>query len=512
MIFLIFAFTFFSRALPRILYPRAVAADAYFHMYMAKKIRENKYSIPNKVPRAMLPNYYDYPFLYHLFLSIFPTRLIPTAERYTSAIFDTLYIALTYIFSLLYIPIVDPDIPTHSTALWIAAITSISPIFLKVGSGPSSFNGSPRPLGRLLVLIFLAATLLYPHYPNYQIELFVLGMLAVLTTAASSKFGIQFLVFGSTTALLFGQYLPILWVGAGLCVAVFPRLKILKIINGSINHSKFYYKYIQEKYLWPTQRNFRKYTLSLKNSYKNPSTFITWVFTERFTPHILFTIFINIPLSAVLIASQPNPSFIYNVILWLVIGLILMILTTMKKFMFLGEPERYLEYTHFLQMFIFGYLCIKHDYASILWTYLAYSFLVYLLFIRIFSEQFSYWINVNQVLIKNLKKIDKATNVIYYLGNLWWPVLYGTEKAQILCNGGNIHESEFPPELFEEVQGNNPFPGVPLQKIIEKYHVTHVVMDYHNLERYKRVLKDFNIEDDFKEKLFEEKDFFIIKV
>ena len=85
----ILAATFAVRWWPRLKLPHAIGSDAYFHLLMARTIRENGHRIPSEVPRVLVCRPYTYPYLFHWLLSFVPDRCLMAAERIVSPMLDT---------------------------------------------------------------------------------------------------------------------------------------------------------------------------------------------------------------------------------------------------------------------------------------------------------------------------------------------------------------------------------------------------------------------------------------
>ena len=99
MIILIILFCFLVRVLPRINALNGLNYDTYFHYALVNKIKKNKYKIPkywNNV--VLLKSPIGYPYLYHLIVSIFPKKYWNKIESFSSAIFDSILICITYLF------------------------------------------------------------------------------------------------------------------------------------------------------------------------------------------------------------------------------------------------------------------------------------------------------------------------------------------------------------------------------------------------------------------------------
>ena len=129
---LILCLAFALRVLPRLILRNSISSDTYFHLSMARVIRDNHHHIPKAIPRIILPHRYTYPYLYHWLLSFFSERNRLHFERISSAIVDTLYVLFTYVFSKKILHAAGLTEHGENIALWTAVLVAVSPALLAV--------------------------------------------------------------------------------------------------------------------------------------------------------------------------------------------------------------------------------------------------------------------------------------------------------------------------------------------------------------------------------------------
>ena len=490
MIYFIIILCFLLRALPRLRLKNVFNSDTFFHLYCARVIRENAFSLPEKLPRVILNHAYTYPYLYHFLLSLFPLRWRLWVERLTGAIFDTISLILIYLFSGWSIRNVESGDRLQEIPLLVVTLFAFSPGLLRIGSGPRAYNGSPRVLGQTLYLLHLLAG--YYAYATQSATALAVSLLCGAALILAAKFGSQVLIFFGLffTLWVTYQYLLLL-MGCFLLAIVLSKGRAWGIILGHVRHSSFYVKYLQRVFLFPWAKTFWGYCRTLLGKgYRILNGFrvgdaVQWFYSERYFLHILITVY-------------PQFFFIFGYIqqinalrsldrfllVWMGAGLICFLVTVCRPFLFLGEGERYLEYALFPSLFLMVQFLPK-KLEGFIGVFLIYS---------IMSALFALWqyqkqnrqqnedYERNKEIFTHLGQLPEG--VIMPIGSFHYQSLYNT-RLPVLTHGSNIDEKLLPKDEFMLVYGHYPYPSEYFQEIVDRYRVSYIMSDPETLSYYR---------------------------
>ena len=349
--------TFILRILPSIFgLINSDSGDINFHLLCAKRIRENGFKHPKRLASFILPGVYDYPPLFHYLLALIPHA---NREKYLflfSPLIDVIHVVIIYYF-VLYIQHVNGLINISTDINVVAAISGLlfatSPALLYYGIGPRSYIATPRTLGELFVTIIFISQLIY--FLNGNLLFLFLACFFSSITLLTSKFGSQVLIFFSLGfAVYFKNYEFMLLPGVGILLAVaISRGKYIEILNGWIRHSILLKEIIIKKHRPLRGRNDLIQFRNLANAiiYGNIRDFEKAIL-ELITNNTYIILFVrNILLFFLIKLIIDNSGYIYtNMLLvfligWILISLFAFLITSLKPFLFLGESERYIEYS-----------------------------------------------------------------------------------------------------------------------------------------------------------------------
>jgi len=495
MIYLILFFSFLVRALPRLLHQNALVADTYFHLYCARVIAENSLRIPPRLPRVILDHEYSYPFLYHLFLALFPPKLRAWAERLTGALFDTANVVFIYLFS--WWGVSQSGSPgLGRLPIWVAALFAFSPALLRIGSGPRAYNGSPRLMGQTLYLIHI----LFSWYAlsTRNLPALVMALLAGAGVIVTAKFGNQVLLF---FGILLGLFVSIqyLWLlgGSLLFALLLSKGRAWQVIVGQVRHSLFYFKYLQRVFLHPSLPTLKGYAkgagarawrLLRKGELKGA---VEWYFIEPYPLHLLITVYPQFLLIPLLLPRYGEMGFWERFLLvWVAAALFCFLATKMRPLLFLGEGERYLEYALFPSLWLGVRYCLPRWELAI-WALLAYSLLSALCY---------FWssLRTSREADEEFGRAERAfyelnrmpPGVIMPIGSFQWQTLYWS-CFPVLTLGGNIDGTILSHDQFLLVYGRYPYPSEDFGRIVKEFDVSYVITDKAHLNHYlTQILKD----------------------
>jgi hypothetical protein len=494
MIYLVVLSAFLIRALPRLLHPNALVADSYFHMYCAEVIAQNSCRIPDRLPRVMLKHAYTYPFLYHLLLALFPPGFRPWAERLTGAAFDTVNVALVYLFSSWAVKL-GGLLEGERLPILVTTLYAFSPALLRLGSGPRAYNGSPRVMGQTLYLIHLLCSF-YAYSTRNRLALFV-ALIAGAAVIVTSKFGNQALLFFGIFFGLFVSYHYCWVLGGSLLVALlFSGGHAWKVIGGQVRHSIFYFSHLQRPFLSPHLPTLKRYIRSAaaqiwgllrKGDLKGA---LEWWYSEPHPLHLLLTVYPQfLLLPTLLLQSGKMGHWEKFLSIWAAAGLFWFLLTKFRPFLFLGEGERYLEYALFPSLWLMVGLCLPER-KLVVWSLLGYSLISAIYYLWSYHRRHQESEEEFDRAERAFRDLNKMpSGVIMPIGAFQWHTLYWS-RFPVLTTGANIDGTILSPEEFLLVYGNYPYPSEQFARIVKEYHVSYIVSDRAHLDHYlSKILK-----------------------
>ena len=351
-------------------------SDTYFHLYCSQVIRENKYRLPQKLPRVLLNHAYTYPFGYHYLLALFPYPYRLWLERLTGAIFDTLSCLIINCF--LTWAIMEKDLTSFSDLpMLVTALYAFSPALLRIPWGPRSYHGSPRVMGETLYLLHITSayfSLVSKSFPGLIVSL-LSGAVLMLT----AKFGVQVLVFfGIFFSIFLYPFYALLILGCFVTAIILTWGHVWRIITGHVRHSTFYFKYIQKVFIWPQLKTLKDYLSVFRDSLMDTVSFrkwwrvIQWYYGERYFLHLLITVYPQFFFFLFWMRRwEYMSSFEHFLMIWIGAGLFLFFLTSLKWVLFIGEGDRYLEYALFPSLVLFTHSFMAGH------RYMIYGLLIY---------------------------------------------------------------------------------------------------------------------------------------
>jgi hypothetical protein len=494
--------TFLSRLLPRLVLPDALSSDSYFHLGMARAIREHGHRIPDMMPRVLVCARFRYPYLFHWLLSFVPERHLLPAERLASPVIETIYTAgvLFFALSILRIGGLSPD--PEGTALWIAAIFSLSPALVGVGGGPRAYNGTPRTLGQCLFFFFAASAVMYAQAG--ALPWAVVAVAAAAALSVTSKFGNQTVVAICIGLLALGFVAPVVLALCGYAVAAaVTKGRALQVLRGQLAHSMFYARYLQQRFLHKGRVKFGDYAARARGMVRAGArgkivALVRWFFSEPFFLHkfivgspqlVLLALAVAGGLGEQASAALRSPALALP-LAFIATSVAASLLVSLRPLAFLGEAERYAEHTVFFQILAFAVVAEAAGLAWLKGVLLAYSALAYVVSVRTYIERNAHAVGLRQRMAALVAPIDRDGTRIFWLGHLFWPLWFSTRKASILVHGANFDERQLDKDRWFEVFGNLPYPGVPIDQVVGRYKLDYVVATPDFVAHYESLLGD----------------------
>lgn len=317
----------------------ALDSDTYFHLELARHIKSNNYNFRKEHPQFLLPGKIDYPYLFHLIYSLIPRKFFNKGEIYISSSIDLIHSIILYGF--LYIDPINLNLNEFNITI-ITLLHATSPNFLAKQAGPRAYQATPRVLSEFLYFIyFLGLILSAENYTSTSIIITsFFGCLLLLT----SKFGAQVLFLFTPGIFLFEQNINSLLIpfGSFILAIILSKGYYWSVFTGQLSHLGIY-----KNHLVHVHPQFKVKNIESNNEDNISIKFFNYLRHIKHNSMIGKMIF-NLPVMILGIFSFVRLQLeIANPILngVFVSSILIGILTSTKKFKFLGEGARYLDYS-----------------------------------------------------------------------------------------------------------------------------------------------------------------------
>lgn len=484
------ALTFIIRAFPRILLPHVYGSDTYFHLHAARLIRQNGFRLPATWDRLFYGEVYDYPFLYHWLLALFPEKSRLWAERFTGAFFDTCNVVMIYLFTRWLTDEFSLAAGEH-IALWAALLFSLSPATLRLSAGPRAYNGSPRVMGQALVMLHTLAS--FAALTTGHPLAFVVSIVGGALTVTSAKFANQVLLFFAPLFALFFdiRYSLLLLSSVGAAILI-TRGHAWAILSAQVKHSIFYFKYLQHDNLASRFRSLLTYWNNLKEAVtsRRLGNVVGWYFAETFFSHVLLTVYPHLFLLLFFLPKiLSNPSLIQRfMLIWAFAGIICALLTRLPALRFLGESERYLEYSMFSGLFLFAEHALNQNAVFLLYGYLAYSLAAAIYYQYKFNRKFKTLNDNYQTDLALFEALNqRPKGVIQPINIFHWQALYLTQHPVLSIGPAGFRKGSqlIAYEEYKRVFGTYTFPPPDFATVWKEFDIRYLISSPAHLEEYR---------------------------
>ena len=352
----------------RLIFLLHAGSDLDAHLWLTKLRRDLgglKGIGKHHVKDSLVPGIRGYPPLPHAIIAQINPKHWVLVGRLTNLAFDLASILLVCFLSHLLFERVWQISSGQflSAAGAVTLLYATSPKLHPVTARLQAIGG--RTLGNLLTLLYFTCFGVGYLFgiPYFYLPCLVLGTLTIL----SSQFGMQVLVINSIVlSCFYRDFVPLLpLLGTlGLCMLV-PQLGVRQLLGRKWAHYKWYFTAIKEGTTPIAERNSLRDFIALPvYLFSRPREFGRIVFTKATPVIILYSIPV-IPLLLYWWLSSPDTFTVLfsDKVVWYVTGLTLAsfiasVITSIKFALFLGEAERYLEYSLAFLHLIFVRYCI----------------------------------------------------------------------------------------------------------------------------------------------------------
>lgn len=335
----------------RLLFSTTPNSDDHVHFWNIKIVKELKGHWRKNIPNSVVQGWRGYPVFHHKILSFFPEKYWGIFGKLFTLFYDCLSITAVYIVShFMFLQTSCKNISdAFSNHGLVALLVSTSPILLPRTPRVKSIGA--RTIGLFLSLQFFL--ILWFITFSHSFFLLPLVLLVGLIIILSSQFAFQNMVFSCIfLSIYFLNPIPVLIIFVLFLISfLIPSLGLKNIIIAKYYHFKWYYKNIVSG----------STSINVRNRITDILSLPKYLFTDRIKAiklmflhsSILITLY-SIPslfILSFLVFSNKNVNallanntyiYIYSLSLFSIIAFFC---THLKPIKFLGEPERYFQYS-----------------------------------------------------------------------------------------------------------------------------------------------------------------------
>ena len=354
---------------------------SFWHVQRQKQSKWLNYHMTD----SLLPGIRGYPILYHYLISRFPEKFWGIAGRILNSLFDILTAILIWATTLWVSNTMNlsGSIAGLKPELVAVLLFLTSPILLPVTARMKGIKA--RSLGLFLVTIFFGFLGIGINSNSFSFYLLtiVIGLLIILT----SQFAVQVMIFFSLfLALYFLVWSPVVIILIVLLVGYLtPKLGTKEVLQFMWHHKVWYLRNYEQAIPVNNRNRLNDIILYPVYAITNPAKFIDLSFRyltpviAAYSVPIVFILFIlrarewqawNIAL------SNPELRYLWAIILasLLVFGLI-----SLRPLSFLGQAERYFEYSTSAASILVSVLLLNFPdsiSSSLFWVILLFHLIV----------------------------------------------------------------------------------------------------------------------------------------
>lgn len=391
--------------------------DHYVHLRIIRFLKKNKKYFLKDV-FTLNEKYCFYPFFFHWLISLTP---IDINKNFIRIYYTILVVRLiNFSFFLFYFT----EFSFQEILLCVLTYLSFPFNYLKWNSINKGF--SARGFGILLAEIFLYFTYSFIVF-NQNIYLLI-NLFIALIILLSSQLTYQFLLLSSI--FFFIYYLNIIFlilpIISALILYVLNREVFVNFFYGQYYHKRNYCLYFIKSHFKIRESYYRDFFydffVEFKKDFKHG---LKYFFTNPF-----IEIIYGFPL-LIMIFFRLNNETIYDnkiLLLFISVGVLSFLATSLKKTRFLGEPQRYIQ---FVIPFIIIFAVKEYEDYEIIY-FLVLSILIILIYHRIYSNEN---INPHYDFQKNLDTIKKSLpNSSLIISNDIQKLKILSSEFNVICN------------------------------------------------------------------------------
>lgn len=352
-------FCFFVRAFPRMHLKKVNNSDTYFHLFLINYIRDNGVQEMLETKRFTRPFSLQYPWMLHWLLSYLPKEGVGYAERFFNPFWDSFF---ALIFVLLGLAL---GVPLEHAVLGglIYLLTPLS--FGNLGTGPRVITFTPRLFGEVIGGgVFL---LEYLYFKTDQSFYLIIATILASSLFLMSKFSAQALILISVfLSILMLRVEPVLLVLSSFLICiVYSKGFYLKVLREHYGQLRSYFREVMADRIALSERNNLKVMLSVIRSGNLKRILVHFMVYNSFFIALYKSPIVFIALWLAWESGDRGLEFTF-----LLSGVIVFLIVSLKWFLFIGEAERYLNY-----LLLFPILILVFHISEYIW--LAYGLIAY---------------------------------------------------------------------------------------------------------------------------------------
>lgn len=489
--------------MPYILFTKSnlLSSDEKIHLLYIDAIRKNKHRFILTCESYLVQKQVSYPQFIHWCLSFFSSKTIRLFSKFFPLLFSLLSTIAFCLFAIKIYHYIDPSYISIERFLFIGGLIFISTPFTYSLANSKNLGISARGLGLFLGQVYTYSLVLFDSEPLFFY--LAIAFFSALIIILSNQIGMQYILFSTPFFAIF--YSNIFLIGP-LLLAVsvffvtFPKIS-LQFWKGQFAHKLFYYKYIYQLliknrasiwgdvgfYIW--KQLFSK--ILSKEKPKKWGSLIMYIYTNSVII-LIFMIPLTLPIAFYYIFCfyklNANTLFLFYPIF---VGLGFFLLFSFKRTRFLGQPERYPEFTIGFMAVLFLLIFKEVELSILLIIYQLLLVVFQLIIIKItssISEKSTYnkLYNIETHLIScsnsgiEVRLLSNNTNIIRFLTNSMIKVFYGSLNTQMY---GRFHYKEIYHD-FDRMKNEKIIP------IIDEFSINYFVLDikFCSLENFQQLI------------------------
>ena len=506
-LFILISFSFFIRLVVSL----APTSDLYAHIWTIKKAKYNGFGNHSSI-KCIFSSKQGYPSFPNWIITLVPQQYSIILGYFLNILYDILGVLIVYFLTNYIISTMDstyvPILSSFSHGFLVALLYSVTPVLLPITARLKSIGG--RTFGNLIVFpYFISVYFLLSEDFSFIVSFFFIVSLSLVLI--SSQFALQVVLSFTTVIAIYYMNINIMilllsFIGFSYLVNF---LGIRDILVGKLNHWAWYFK-SQEKGTTASGRNNISDIIKLPYYLlRDREMFLKIVFLKS---TILILIY-SVPQLFIVLYNFENIKdiiFLYPVLEYMYVialaSVIVFIFTSLKPFLFLGQAERYFEYSVFPITFFYYILCLDNN--SLRWLFyigLVNITIVFVLFIV--SNYKSYYQNFKDQKSKDFidfidylnTNFKKETNVVVLPTKFSFDCANYTESDNIkfyypfVIQNDTVDGFKYMQEDEEELY----YLHADFQKIKKKYNTNLVVLYKKSMktmwyDKYIKALQNYN--------------------
>ena len=466
------------------------SSDSALHLLYFLRLRKGK----RATDQFLLNDREDYPLGYHKLIGLlgFSPQFIRESGGFLNLILDCLAIGLVA-FSLWFL----------NLHYYWASIFVLSRLFYEHAG--RLLELSERPFGVLFGNAYLFGLIIFLETNNpYFLVVSIISGGVVFT---SSKFAIQAIAFISLFIALFHfSFLPVLLFLATFLISVILSAGYsFRVVKGLIRHSIFYNKFLVKKHIALKFNHFDVFLSDFKSLFRDPKSIVSFLMARSLYAKLFYLNVLLVPSLGLMAFGRSD---VGGWAIWLISSVLVGILISFEKLKFLGEPERYLEFSVIPATIV----CASTLSDSFLIVFVGFSLVALIVWLRYQTviRKLSSTGCFSELLDEAKVILEKKSVIVLTIPSRMSFNLACISPSSIFLNRlGNIGGKDIQSEYQKVFPQRTYIPSFDLNAIRAKYVFEIVVLDKNYV---KKIEEEFNTKYDFDDfiNVFENEDYALL--